>query len=413
MASPTAPSSQSRDRSRSHTKAYVIAGVLTAVMTVVMVLLVRDTLHSPGHPLTTFNPHGTESHRIESLAQKVFIVAGIVFVLVEGAVIFLIFRFRQRDDDPEEVQEPIQRHGHSTLEWTWTFVPLVLLLVLGAVYNVPTIFKLDNDSKNAKMIIEVTGQQWWWEFRYDVDNKKDEPDIITVGQMVIPVKTIISLHIRSNDVIHSFWIPALNGTKDAVPGRTQDLAIEADKPGLYEGQCKEFCGLSHGYMRMQVKALSASDYAAWKANQLKGPVEPKKGSMAADGKALVMQQCVRCHQINGYSGIGKQIDTTLPNSDYNGLKQTLVSGNAPNLTHLMSRERFAGAMFPLYSSYKKGHGPETVDPEGVPDQGQLVDWLHNPALKKPMDPDGNRGMPNLNLTDDQILKIVSYITTLK
>jgi cytochrome c oxidase subunit 2 len=414
MASPTASS-----QPRSHAKAYVFAGLVTALVTFVMVLLIVDTLHSPGHPLTTFNPHGTESHRIESLAQKVFIVAGIVFVLVEGAVIFLVFRFRARDDDGEEYEEPIQKHGHSTLEWTWTAVPLVLLLFLGLFYNLPTIFKLDNDSKHAAMTVEVVGQQWWWEFRYDL-NAKDEPDIITVGQMVIPVKTLISLHIRSNDVIHSFWIPALNGTKDAVPGRTQDLAIEADKPGIYEGQCKEYCGLSHGYMRMQVKALSASDYAAWKANQLKGPVEPKAGTMAADGQQLVFQQCTSCHQINGYGDktvkgkvqFGK-LSSNKPATDYMGANQPLISGNAPNLTHLMSRERFAGAMFPLYETYTKGHGPETVDPEGKPDQGQLVDWLHNPALKKPMDPDGKRGMPNLNLTDDQILKIVSYLTTLK
>jgi cytochrome c oxidase subunit 2 len=412
MASPTA-SSAGNGGSRSHTKAYVTAGLLTALVTVVMVLLIRNTLQSPGHPLTTFNPHGTESHRIESLAQKIFIAAGIVFVLVEGAVLFLIFRFRVHKDDPEDYEEPIQRHGHSTLEWTWTAVPLILLLILGVFFNLPTIFKLSNDAANAKMTIEVTGQQWWWEFRYDTDNKKDAPDIITVGQMVIPTNTLISLHIKSNDVIHSFWIPALNGTKDAVPGRVQDLAIEADKPGIYEGQCKEYCGLSHGYMRMQVKALSPSDYQTWKGNQLQGSVKPKAGSMADDGKTLVMQQCVRCHQINGYGATGKQLDTNTPDPDYNSLKQTLISGNAPNLTHLMSRERFAGAMFPLYETYKKGHGPETVDPEGKADQGQLVDWLHNPALKKPMDPDGNRGMPNLNLTDDQILKIVSYLTTLK
>jgi cytochrome c oxidase subunit 2 len=201
MASPTTSSNSPRQGSRSHTAGYVIAGLLTALVTVAMVLLVRDTLHSPGHPLTTFNPHGTESHRIESLAQKVFIVAGIVFVLVEGAVIFLIFRFRQRDDDGDDVEEPVQLHGKSALEWTWTAVPLLVLLILGLFYNLPTIFKLDNDSKNAKMVIEVTGQQWWWEFRYDL-NKKDQPDIITVGQMVIPVNTPISLHIRSNDVIH-------------------------------------------------------------------------------------------------------------------------------------------------------------------------------------------------------------------
>jgi cytochrome c oxidase subunit 2 len=258
----------------------------------------------------------------------------------------------------------------------------------------------------------VIGQQWWWEFRYDTNND-GKPDIITANQLVMPVDTMVAVKIQSNDVIHSFWIPALNGKKDAVPGRTHRIALQADHPGIFEGQCTEFCGLSHAYMRMQVKALPAADYAKWVDNQLQGPVEPEDGSQAAEGKAIVDQKCLSCHQINGTDPSGQSNGSTTPNPDYNGASQPLISGNAPNLTHLMSRERFAGGMFELYDSYEQGHGPRTSDPQGSVNQGELGDWLRNPPGKKPMAADRNRGMPNLNLTEDEITKIVAYLSTLK
>jgi cytochrome c oxidase subunit 2 len=396
---------------RSHTRGYVIATILTLAMVAGLYLLIHNIADRANHPLNTLNPQGQESHRIQDLALPVLAVAGLVFVLVEGAIIFLIFRFRRRHDDVDGEAEPVQIHGKSALEWTWTAVPALILLVL-AVFNVQTIWNLESDADAAKMSVTVVGQQWWWEFRYDVDND-GKPDIITANQLVLPVKTLVAMHIQSNDVIHSFWIPALNGKKDAVPGRTQRIALHADRPGIYEGQCTEFCGLSHAYMRMQVKALSKADFATWEQNQLRGPVEPDDGTMAADGRAIVEQKCLGCHQINGTDPSGKRLDSNRPDPDYNGANQPLISGNAPNLTHLMSREHFAGGMFNLYDHYDAGHGPETVDPQGSVNQGELGDWLRNPPGKKPMAADRARGMPNLNLTDDEIGKIVSYLSTLK
>jgi cytochrome c oxidase subunit 2 len=381
------------------------AGVAAGLATLALIVA---GCSNEGHPLTTLDPQGSPAHTIANLINPVFVVAGVVFVLVEGAALFIVFRFRRRKSEVDGVDEPRQTHGHTRAELAWTIAPALILAVL-AVGNVRTIWKLENQQVNAKTHITVVGQQWWWEFRYDVDGD-GKPDIITANQMVIPIHTTIGLRIQSNDVIHSFWIPALNGKRDAVPGHRNGLAIEADKPGIYAGQCTEFCGLSHGYMQMQVKALTRSDYDIWVANQLKRSVQPAADSTAAAGKQVFFQTCAGCHQINGYDSKGESTGTTKPSPDYQGAAQPLTSGNAPNLTHLMSRENFGGNMFPLYENNAGAHKPI---PTGTPNDGELAEWLRNPSAMKPMAPDQNRGMPNLNLSQDNIDKLVAFLTTLK
>ena len=134
--------------------------------------------------------------------------------LLGAAVIAVIFKFRVRhDDDPDELPEQI--HGNKKAELTWTLIPVVMLLFL-AVATIPSVFDLHD--KGDGPTIQVTGQQWWWQFSYDLD-EDGQSDIITSNEIVIPVGQEVNLEITSNDVIHSFWIPQLNGKKEAVPGR--------------------------------------------------------------------------------------------------------------------------------------------------------------------------------------------------
>ena len=134
-----------------------------------------------------------------------------------------------------------------------------------------------NDTSDTECIINVTGQQWWWEIDYPTQEGCgagiDEP-IITSGQMVIPVGTPVLVRGTSRDVIHSWWIPRLNGKRDMVPGRVHTNRIEADEPGIYAGQCTEFCGLSHANMRMEVIAMTPEDFEAWKLNQIESYESP-------------------------------------------------------------------------------------------------------------------------------------------
>lgn len=380
--------------------ARVVGGITTVVLFLSGCGALRD---DKGRPLNTLSPKGPQAQKIDDLVRPVFIIAGIVFVFIHVAVVYIAIRYRARDEDPD----PVQTHGNPRLEWGWTILPAMVLAIL-AVFNVQSIWQLEQRDADA-MKVTVVGQQWWWEFRYDTDDD-GKPDIITAQQMVIPAGRQIDLQIRSNDVIHSFWIPMLNGKRDAVPGRTQPWSLEADKPGIYQGQCTEFCGLSHGYMRMEVKALSPADFDKWVENQLKGPVEPAADSLEAEGKALVVNRCLSCHQINGLDDKGESTGTNRPVEHYRGADHPLTAANAPNLTHLMSRNHFAGNMFDLY---EPGSALKGVEPVGVPKIDNLQRWLQDPHAMKPMAPDQNRGMPTLGLSAEEIRKVTSYLVTLK
>jgi len=356
-------------------------------------------------PLDIFQGEGSQSQIINDLQKPVFVVAIIVGILVVGAIVFIVVKFRAKPDDDEL---PTQTHGVLGLELGWTILPAVILAFVAA-GTVVTIFDLADQPEDA-MRIDVYGQQWWWGFEYDTNND-GTTDITTATEMVIPVDTPVVVDIRSRDVIHSFWIPALNGKKDAVPGRTHSITIEADDPGIYRGQCTEFCGLSHARMQMRVVALTDADYAAWVENQTQDAVAPT-AELERAGLEVFQAQCVSCHQVNGLDEVAFAAQ---------------VSGAAPNLTHMMTRSTYAGGIFELYD--QANDGPPTYDLGGIPynelpEQGtfnrnQLEAWLRNPPGEKPMAPDPTaesslgRGMPNLNLSEQQIDQLIAYLETLK
>jgi cytochrome c oxidase subunit 2 len=351
---------------------------------------------APDAPLDTLEPKGPEAQLIDNLWTPVFAIACVVFVLVQGALIYIIWRFRTPKDDDDTL--PPQVHGNTKLELGWTILPALVLAGVG-VATVLTILDLDDRPPDAKQVT-VIGQQWWWEYRYDVDDDGTD-DIITANDLVIPAGVPVTLTIESRDVIHSFWIPALNGKRDAVPGRESPLGLEADEPGVYRGQCTEFCGLSHAYMRMRVVAMTPDDYAEWEANQLTGaevPADP----LAADGMEIFRTTCSQCHLASGPGGNEEQFDGTAQ-----------VSGAAPNLTHFASRGVFAGGIFDLWLD-TDDNGEVDLDERGdVLNVPRVEAWLRDPPKQKPMAPDQYRGMPNLNLTEEQIDALVAYLSTLE
>ncbi|MGY6500004.1 MAG: cytochrome c oxidase subunit II [Acidimicrobiales bacterium] len=334
-----------------------------------------------GTPLDTLQPEGAEARTIQDLVLPVFIVAAAVFVLVEGAILFIMWRFRSRkDEDPDALPEQV--HGNTRLEIGWTILPAVILAPI-AVLTLITIFELERRDDDA-LRVEVIGNQWWWEFRYDID-EDGTPDIITATEMVVPAGRQIDLAITSNDVIHSFWIPRLNGKRDAVPGRMHTWSITADEPGYYWGQCTEFCGLSHANMRMRVVALPEDEYDAWVQTQIQpGPTPQTAGE--ARGRDVFETFCASCHRIDGLD--------TQPGE---GADHPLVAGVAPDLTHFASRRSYAGGIFELYN-----------DDMSV-DRGQLEAWIRNAPEEKPMYAEGDRGMPAIGLNEAQIDDVVEYL----
>jgi cytochrome c oxidase subunit 2 len=352
-------------------------------------------------PLTTLEPKGPEARSIDRLWDPVFGIAIVVFFAVQLGVLFLAWRFRKRKDDDGSL--PPQVHGNFRLEIGWTILPAVLLAFVGGA-SVLTLLDLDDRPADAQQVT-VIGQQWWWEYRYDVDSDGTD-DIVTANDLVIPAGEPITLSITSRDVIHSFWIPGLNGKRDAVPGRVHPLLIQADEPGIYRGQCTEFCGLSHAYMRMRVVALAPDDYAAWQDSQQEGAKVPTS-SLAKTGMDTFRTTCSQCHLISGEGG-NEQV-----RKDGNIEGAALVSGAAPNLTHFASRGVFAGGVFDLWVD-TDGNGEVDLDERGKQlNVADLEAWLRNPPGQKPMAPNQSRGMPNLNLTDEQINALVAYLETLE
>jgi cytochrome c oxidase subunit 2 len=371
-------------------------------------------------PQDTWQPKGPNAEKIDNLNWLVFPIAGVVGVIMLALFAVVMVKFRDRGQPI-----PKQTHGKPALEVTLTIIPALILSVVG-VFTVRGIFDLAED-KDTEMIINVTGQQWWWEYDYPIQEEYGVAQpIITSGQMVIPAGTKVLLRETSRDVIHSFWVPALNGKKDAVPGRIHLLRMEADEPGIYAGQCAEFCGLSHANMRMEVVALSKEDFAAWVKNQLADYNAPAKDTLAKQGEEVFLNQCVRCHQVNGLKRADGTPAIAAP-------EDNVYAGAAPNLTKLMTRNTFAGAMFDLVnkkcredvwgaSSSEFGAKYLAGVTEDCLNTTDLRAWLRNAPVMKPMyanpeklEPtDGKyRGMPNLNLTEDDIDKLVAYLLTLR
>ena len=225
-------------------------------------------------PQDTWQPAGDNAQKIQNLQWPVFLIAGIVMLLVFAAVGWCVFRYRDRGQPIPE-----QSHGKPALEIALTILPALILIGV-AIPTVGTLMALSK-TDDTECYVNVTGQQWWWEIDYPAQEGCGgiTDPIVTSGQMVIPIGTNVLVRGTSRDVIHSCWIPKLNGKRDMVPGRVQTLRLQADQPGIYAGQCTEFCGLSHANMRMEVVALDEADFEAWKANQL-AEYEPAGGRHA-------------------------------------------------------------------------------------------------------------------------------------
>ncbi len=368
-------------------------------------------------PQDTWDPAGPNAQKIHSLDNVVYAIAGVVGVIVFAVLSVAFWKFRDRGQPIPE-----QSHGKPALEIVLTIIPAMILIGV-AIPSVSTLMAL-NKTDDTECIINVTGQQWWWEVDYPVQEGCggiDEP-IVTSGQMVIEAGTKVLVRGTSRDVIHSWWIPRLNGKRDMVPGRVHTVRLEADEPGIYAGQCTEFCGLSHANMRMEVVAMEPDDFAAWKANQVEAYVAPEEGTLAAEGESTFVAQCSRCHQVDGLTDNDGELVIARPD-------QNVWSGAAPNLTNLMTRNTFAGASWDLLSNECRADVWEADSAdvgaaylEGVSEsclnEVELREWLRNAPAKKPMytDPESleetnglPRGMPYLALSEDQIDQLIAYL----
>jgi cytochrome c oxidase subunit 2 len=310
-------------------------------------------------PQTTLAPKGDLARIEDDLFYTTVKWATLVFILVEGALVYAIFRFRGKPGDAE----PPQVHGNTIVEIIWTVIP-ALILVMIAVPTVKAIFKENETPRGTPLTVEVIGHQWWWEFRYP------EFNLTTANELHVPVGRIISLKMGAFDVVHSFWLPEFAGKRDVFPNRETRLWFNAEEPGEYSGQCAEFCGIQHARMAFRVVAMPPADFQGWLdhmksitvrsaagpqadsvhtstaggAVQQDNKAAPQAPGAAADSaklapaqaqtpqvaqgqKLFLMKGCVGCHSLVAYNAPKGLLGPNLANV---GARSYIAAGTLPN-----------------------------------------------------------------------------------
>jgi cytochrome c oxidase subunit II len=310
---------------------------------------------------------GPQASHIASLWNIFLAICAIVFLAVMVGLVMALRR-APRIDAPEPpdlstVNVPEPRLSRPvTLAVAITIVGLLVLLA-ASVFTDRALARLPlQDAVN----IQVTGHQWWWSVKY-ISGPVSET-FETANEIHVPVGRPVVVQLNAEDVIHSVWIPSLTGKRDLIPGRTATIAFRADRPGIYRGQCAEFCGFQHAFMAFEVHAQTAEDYERWRKQQLTTAPEPTD-ARAQRGKQLFQSvSCAMCHTIQGTLAQGKK---------------------APDLTHLASRRTIAAGTLPN-------------------DAGNLASWIADPHKHKP-----GVNMPANPMSGEDLAAIVTYLGTLQ
>jgi cytochrome c oxidase subunit 2 len=244
-------------------------------------------------------------------------------------------------------------------------IPTLVLIPL-LLWTFDTLAALDPRARTADLVLDVVGKQWWWEVRYrDADPRRT---FTTANELHVPVGKRVELRLTSTDVIHSFWVPELQGKTDLIPGRENVTWIEASRPGVYGGQCAEYCGTQHTHMGLLVIAQPPEEYERWASLQREAAAEPGDSAARLGMNAFVESACARCHTVRGTPAGGSL---------------------GPDLTHLASRRTLAAGLLP-----------------NTP--GHLGGWISNPQALKP----GTR-MPRVPLSRQEFQLIHRYLQTLR
>ncbi len=361
--------------------------------TVIGLALVLGTLAliacTPDNAQSTFDPKGPVAQKQADLFYLIFWAAVAVFVIVVGALLYAMVRYRAR---PGQTEIPKQTHGHTPLEIAWTVFPVIVLAII-AVPTVIVLFEISADPKPEENALEVNviGHQWWFEFEYP------EQGVVTANQLHIPVDRKVQFNLLSDDVIHSFWIPKLGGKVDVVPNNDNRLWLLADSsyfdepfPQTLYAQCAEFCGVAHAHMKFRVVVETQEGFDRWVEEYHALADGPEQSSDLADqGKALFADKgCLLCHDIAG-AGI-EAVRKARQTSFESGAAQF----PGPNLTNLGTRQILAAGALEL-------------------DRESLIRWLTDPDDVKP----GNRmgeladvyNNPDLEMQPNEILALAEYL----
>jgi cytochrome c oxidase subunit II len=309
-------------------------------------------------PQTAFNPRSEYASEGLDLFVLIIWMGVVIGVVVEAILIWAAIRYRRR---PGADGLPPQIHGNTVVEVAWTTGPVIVVGYILFV-TLPVIFTTQAPAPTNAMNVDVIGHQFWWEFQYP------DANVVTANELHLPVGRTANLILRSDDVIHSFWVPALGGKRDAFPSHTNYIWMTPNSTGEFPGQCYQLCGYSHGNMRERAIIQSQADFETWLTAQQQPPAQSTDPTAAEGAQLLQTRGCAACHTINGTPAQGKV---------------------GPNLTHFGSRGTLAGSIFENTTA-------------------NVRTWLKDPPAVKP-----GSLMPNLGLNDHELDVLVAYLQSLK
>jgi cytochrome c oxidase subunit 2 len=351
---------------------------------------------SAEYPQSTLHPKSDFTRMIDGVFMTTVWWSVVVFVLVEGALVFVILRYRGKPNDPEVSQV----HGNTTLEIIWTAIPALILAMI-AVPTVRAIFRSYEVPKGEAMTVEVTGHQWWWEFRYP------EYGVVTANELHVPTGRVVTLKMKTADVLHSFWLPQLAAKRDVFPDRATTVWFRADSAGYYSGQCAEFCGVQHGRMGFHVAATSPEEFDAYIAG-LRGTGAP----VPADTTARAPTATARTEgteraettvtRLGAQGGQAAAPDSTSPEGKGAKLFATRGCIGCHTLDATMKANMIGPNLANVGSRRFIGAGMLRNDDEN------LARWIFNPQLIK-------HGilMQPMGLTMDEARQVAAYLRTHK
>jgi cytochrome c oxidase subunit II len=321
---------------------------------------------TPDSPLSSTNifaPASTPARTIFGLSMFVLAVTAVIFVVVGGLLVYSVVKFRGRPTDAG--REPAQVYGSTQIEMAWTVIPVLIVAVL-FLATARVIHAIQDAPKPATALdVTVIGHQFWWEFRYP------KFGIVAANELHIPASdpahpTPTFLKLLSADTDHSFWVPELGGKTDLIPNRVNEMWLDPPNPGIYLGQCAQYCGTQHGKMLLRVSVDRPSDFAAWVRAQQQ--VAAQDARVGVGKHVFETTACINCHAIGGTAANGRF---------------------GPDLTHLMSRNTIASGAA-----------------DNTPANLRL--WIQNPDAIKP-----GSLMPAMKLSDADLDAVTAYLETLR
>lgn len=313
-------------------------------------------------PTNIFAPAATPAHSIFTLSIFVLVITAAIFLVVAGLLAYVLIRYRQREQDADA--EPAQIYGSNQIELSWTVIPILIVVVL-FLSTARIVLGTESAPKPATALdVVAIGHQYWWEFHYP------SLGITTANELHVPTSIATSptptyLELSSADTDHSFWVPRLAGKTDLIPNRINRMWIDPSTPGLYLGQCAQYCGVEHAKMLLRVYVQSPADFARWVEQQKQPGVQDAR---VAEGRSIFENNtCANCHAITGTRGKGRF---------------------GPDLTHLASRDTLASGIVANTAA-------------------NLKVWIDNPDTFKP-----GSLMPPMHLSGHDMDALVAYLDTL-